>query len=289
MAGRNAGRNNEALVATVAMQAMAEAFQNPPNADENVGSRSLETFQRENPPVFRGKFDLEGAQDWFQEIERIFRVMDYTLVQKLRYGTHKLIVEADDWWVETRQRLELAGEEVTWEDFKREFLRKYYPEDARGKREMEFLELKQGTLSITDYAARFIKLAKFYPRYDGPGGEFSKCVKFENGLCADIKKVVRYQKICVFADLVDSCRIFEEDRNAHYKIMSEKRNKRASSRGKPYDVPAGKGKHKAFQGRRTSGGDAHASIVYYKCGKPGHKSNVCRSDVKAKEDEVRCF
>ncbi|KAI5396716.1 hypothetical protein KIW84_062805 [Lathyrus oleraceus] len=34
MAERNAGRNDEALAA--AMQAMAQAFQNPPNADENV-------------------------------------------------------------------------------------------------------------------------------------------------------------------------------------------------------------------------------------------------------------
>ena len=287
MAGRNTGRNDEALAA--AMQAMAQAFQNPPNADENAGSRSLATFQRENPPTFQGKYDPEGALAWLKEIERIFRVMDCTPVQRIRYGTHKLSAEADDWWVETRQRLEVAGEEVTWEVFRREFMRKYYPEDVRGKKEIEFLELKQGSMSITDYAARFTMLAKFYPHYDGPNGEFSKCIKFENGLRPEIKKAVGYQKIRVFSDLIDSCRIFEEDSNAHYKIMSDKRNKGQQSRGKPYDAPAGKGKQKAFQGRRTSGGDAPASIVCYKCGKPGHKSNVCRSDVRAKENEVRCF
>lgn len=128
MAGRNAGRNDEALAA--AMQAMAQAFQNPPNADENVGSRSLATFQRENPPTFLGRYDPEGALAWLKEIERIFRVMDCTLVQKIHYGTHKLSDEADDWWVDTRLRLETAGEEITWEVFRREFLRKYYPEDV---------------------------------------------------------------------------------------------------------------------------------------------------------------
>ena len=111
MAGRNAGRNDAALV--VAIQEMAQAFQNPPNVDENTGSRSLATFQRENPPTFEGKYDPEGAQDWLRKIERIFRVMDCTLVQKICYGTHKLTAEADDWWVETRQRLELDGEEIT--------------------------------------------------------------------------------------------------------------------------------------------------------------------------------
>ncbi|CAI8613500.1 unnamed protein product [Vicia faba] len=224
-----------------------------------------------------------------KEVERIFRVMDCTHVQKIRYGTHKLTAEADDWWVKTRQRLELADEEVTWEVFRREFLRKYFPEYVRGKKEIEFLELKQGNMFITDYRAKFIELAKFYPHYDGPTGEFSKCMKFENGLRPEIKKVVGYHKIRVFADLIDSCRIFEEDSNAHYKIISDKRNKGQQSRGKPYDVPVGKGKQKVVQGRRYSGGDAPSSIVCFKCGKPGHKSNVCGGDVNNREDERRCF
>ncbi|XP_050919616.1 uncharacterized protein LOC127137174 [Lathyrus oleraceus] len=281
MAGRNAGRNDEALAA--AMQAMAQAFQNPPNADENVGSRSLATFQRENPPTFLGRYDPEGALAWLKEIERIFRVMDCTLVQKIRYGTHKLSGEVDDWWVDTRLRLETAGEEITREVFRREFLRKYYPEDVRGKKEIEFLELKQGNLSVTEYAAKFTELAKFYHHYDGANAEFSKCIKFENGLHPEIKKAVGYQKIHVFADLIDSCRIFEEDNNTHYKILSEKRGRGQHSRGKPYETPVGKGKQKVIPGRRTSGGDAPANVICFKCGKSGHKSNVCRLG------ETRCF
>ncbi|XP_050889534.1 uncharacterized protein LOC127094800 [Lathyrus oleraceus] len=209
--------------------------------------------------------------------------MDCTLVKKIRYGTHKLSGEADDWLVDTRLRLETAGEEITWEGFRREFLRKYYLEDVRGKKEIEFLELKQGNLSVTEYAAKFTELAKFYPHYDGANAKFSKCIKFENGLCPEIKKVVGYQKIRVFADLIDSCRIFEEDNNAHYKILSEKRGRGQHSRGKPYETPVGKGKQKVIPGRRTSGGDAPANVICFKCGKPGHKSNVCRLG------ETRCF
>src|ERR1043165_2167198 len=102
MAGRNVGRNDEALAA--AMQAIAQAFQHPPNADENARSRSLATFQRENPATFLGKYDPEGALTWLKEIERIFCVMDCTPVLKIRYGTHKLSDEVDDWWVDTRHR-----------------------------------------------------------------------------------------------------------------------------------------------------------------------------------------
>ncbi|XP_058784020.1 uncharacterized protein LOC131658779 [Vicia villosa] len=206
--------------------------------------------------------------------------MDCTQAQKVHYGTHMLAVEADDWWLATRPRLEVAGEEITWDVFRREFLRKYYPEGVRGKKEIEFHELKQGNMSVTDYAAKFTELAKFYPYYDGEGAEFSKCVKFENGLRSEIKKAIGYQQIRVFPNLVDSCRIIEEDNAAHYKIVSDRRGKQSQQRGKPYDTPAGKGKQRAAPGQRTSGGGAPAPIVCFKCGKAGHKSTYCTDDVK---------
>ncbi|XP_058780830.1 uncharacterized protein LOC131654920 [Vicia villosa] len=207
--------------------------------------------------------------------------MDCTPDQKVWYGTHMLAVEAEDWWLETRQRLEADGEEVTWVVFRREFLRKYFPEDVRGKKEIEFLDLRQGNKSVVEYASKFGELAKFYQHYDGPTGEFLKCVKFENGLRPEIKKSIIYQKICVFADLVDSCRIYEEDNNAHYRVISEKRGgKSQQGRVKPYDAPAGKGKQKAIEDKRTSGGDAPTGIVCFKCSKAGHKSTVCTVEAK---------
>ena len=69
-------------------------------------------------------------------------MMDCTPAQKVRYGTHMLAVEADDWWLETCQRLEAEGENVTGAVFRREFMRKYFPENVRGKKEIEFLDLK---------------------------------------------------------------------------------------------------------------------------------------------------
>src|ERR1043165_171314 len=186
-----ARRNDVAIAA--ALEAMAHAQVNQPNAGRDAGSQSLATFQRENPLVFKGKHDPDGALEWLKEIERIFRVMNCTTAQKVRYGTHMLASEADDWWLDTLARLEAAGEEVTWAVFRREFLRKYYPEDVRGKKEIEFLELKQGNMTVTEYAVKFVELAKFYPHYSAETAEFSKCIKFENGLRSEIKKAIGYQ------------------------------------------------------------------------------------------------
>src|SRR4051794_38993195 len=98
------GRNDVAIAA--ALEEMAQALENQPNGGENAASRSLGTFQRENPPVFKGTYDPNGALIWLKEIERIFWVMDCTPEQKVRYGTHMLAVEADDWWLETSRSLE---------------------------------------------------------------------------------------------------------------------------------------------------------------------------------------
>ena len=71
-----AERNDVSLVA--ALEAMAHVMENHLNADGSVGSRSFVTFQRENPPTFKGKYDPDGALEWLKEIKRIFCVMDFT-------------------------------------------------------------------------------------------------------------------------------------------------------------------------------------------------------------------
>ncbi|XP_058741157.1 uncharacterized protein LOC131613511 [Vicia villosa] len=243
------GRNDAAIV--VELEAMAQALEHHLNVGENAASRNLATFQRENPHVFKVTHDSDGALTCLKEIERIFRVMDFTPDQKVRYGTRMLAVETENWWIETCRRLEASGEEISWVVFRMEFLRKYFPKDVSGKKEIEFLELRQGNKSVVDYAANF-----------------------------EIKKAVSYQKIRVFADLVDRCQICKEDNNAHYRVINEKRDKSQQGRGKPYEAPSGKGKHKVTDGKRTSGGDAPTGVVCFKCGKVSHKSIVCTADAR---------
>jgi len=118
-------------------------------------------------------------------------------------------------------------------------------------------------------AAKFVELAKFYQHYTAETAEFSKCIKFENGLRAEIKRAIGYQKIRQFSDLVSSCRIYEEDIKAHYKVMNERRGKSQQSRPKPYSAPADQGKQRLNDERRPRRKDTPAKIVYYKCGEKG--------------------
>ena len=128
-------------------------------------------------------------------------------------------------------------------------------------------------------------------------------MKFENGLRSEIKRAIGYQQIRKFHALVNGCRIYEEDTKSHYKMVNDKRGKQ-QNRGKPYSVPAGKGKLKAKEGKKPSGGEASTGVTCfncreighyakyfpareqkkcYKCGKAGHEAPECRLE------GVTCF
>ena len=194
-------RRNEAAMAA-AMQAMAQAVQNLPNAAADAESRSMDKFQKNNPPSFKGTHDPDGAQIWLKKIEKIFRFTKCSEEQKVQFGTHMLEKEAKDWWGNTSQRFEEDEIEISWTVFKDAFLEKYFPEDERGKKEIEFLELKQENSSVADYAAKFEELVKYCPNYNTAGSERSKCLKFVNGLRPEIKQGIGYQEIRQFSVLM---------------------------------------------------------------------------------------
>src|SRR4051812_38555518 len=127
MAGRG-GRNDDAIAEALGMIAGVLGG----NANEaGIGvDRQLNSFQRNNPLLFKGTHDPEGAQRRLKEIERIFRVIDCAKNLKVRYGTHMLSEEADDWWMASRDELKSAGVAITWAVFRREFMRRCFPEDV---------------------------------------------------------------------------------------------------------------------------------------------------------------
>ena len=159
-------------------------------------------------------------------------------------GAHMLEEEAEDWWGNTSQRFVEDGTVVTWLVFKDAFLEKYFPEDVLGKKEIEFLELKQENSSVGEYASKFEELVKFCPNYNTAGSERSKCLKFVNGLRPEIRQGMGYQEIRQFSVLVNKSRIYDEDSKAHfthYRNLGDKKGK-GQYIGKPYVAPADRGK-----------------------------------------------
>ena len=62
---------------------------------------------------------------------------------------------------------------------------KYFPDTARHAKAQEFLELKQGTMTVMDYVTRFMELARFADDYVAT--DMAKVRRFENGLKLSIR------------------------------------------------------------------------------------------------------
>ena len=96
--------------------------------------------------------------------------------------------------------------QITWEAFKRKFLSEYFSDSLRYTKEVEFLQLTQGSKPVVEYAERFKDLGHFYTM---PFDEEWHCRKFENGLKGDICLMVAPLSIKNFAALVEKAKVME--------------------------------------------------------------------------------
>jgi len=94
-------------------------------------------------------------------MENIFEVVDYPEGFKVRLATHQFEKETEFWWGTVKPR---AGEPtLTLEQLKTMMDAQYYPRDMKRAKEQEFLRLKQGQMSVMEYATKFNELSRFAP------------------------------------------------------------------------------------------------------------------------------
>ncbi|KAF5465291.1 hypothetical protein F2P56_015311 [Juglans regia] len=161
-----------------------------------------------HPPTFDGRGDPTLAEDWIQDIEEILRVLNCTDKQKVLYSAFKLTGEAKRWWILERTIKEADGRGVvSWLHFKQIFFDHFFPRSIRDARAKDFAVLVQGTMTVHQYAARFIELSRF-ALYLIPDEE-KKTRKFEEGLNNHIYERVVALQIQNFSELVDKATIVE--------------------------------------------------------------------------------
>ena len=64
-------------------------------------------------------------------------------------------------------------------------MRKFFPASAKHAKAREFLELRQGSMTVLEYVAKFTELARFEDDYVATG--MAKVMKFEDGLNLSIR------------------------------------------------------------------------------------------------------
>ena len=125
-----------------------------------------------------------AVDHWFRQIERILEAMEITSdSMRIRLAAFQLEGESQVWWDWAKTSRDV--EAMTWAEFHGLFMSKYFPATARHAKAQDFLELKQGSITVMEYVARFTELARFGDDYVAT--DMAKVRRFENGLKCSIR------------------------------------------------------------------------------------------------------
>ncbi|XP_017630901.1 uncharacterized protein LOC108473700 [Gossypium arboreum] len=131
-------------------------------------------------------------------------------------------------------------ERVTWEFFKEEFQKKYSSERFIDQKRKEFLDLKQGRMTVTEYEREFVRLSK-YARVC-VSSEAKMCRRFEDGLNKDIRLSVGALKLKEFVVFVDRACKAEKLIKENKKIEAKTRDARKRNASKSFPSQSKKSK-----------------------------------------------
>jgi hypothetical protein len=171
----------------------------------------LKDFCSHHSESFDGKGDHTSAENWLNDVEELLATLGCTNEQKVAYAAYKLTGEAKRWWQDKKVVLvaDLGSETaISWEVFKHEFNRHFFPRVVQEAKAREFLDLVQGGMSVIEYTMKFLQLSRFglYLILT----EEKKAKKFERGLNSCIRIMMSCFNIRDFSQLVDKASIYEE-------------------------------------------------------------------------------
>ncbi|XP_015955002.1 uncharacterized protein LOC107479376 [Arachis duranensis] len=205
------------------------------------------------------------------------------------------------WWQGVRHLLQQGDDYITWDVLREEFYKNYFPTSARTAKKLELLQLKQGTLSVSEYTDKFEELFRFSLMFQGALGDYEelKCIKYEGELRSDIFSSVGPMEIRTFSELVNKSRVTKEcvkkaatERESHKGSFPQNRGKNFAPIGLPFkrggsfkrpnnNNSQGKRFGKQLQSEQAcakceshhSGAPCKAGWgLCYSCGKVGHKA-----------------
>ena len=168
-----------ATIATIAQGSVADAT--IAQASATAGQKGLSNHQRfkaHHPPTFRGGGDPIIADNWFHQVEKILEAMEIISDDtKIKLASFQLEGESQIWWDWVKASRDLK--EMTWEEYREFFMSNFFPASARHAKSREFLELRQGTMTVLEYVAKFTELTHFADEYVATN--MVKVRKFKDG------------------------------------------------------------------------------------------------------------
>jgi predicted aspartyl protease len=246
------------------------------------------------PPTFASSPDPLDANDWLKSVDKMLNIAQCIDWEKVLYASGRLTGPAADWW-DSYTAVHDAADTITWAEFSMQFRNCHIPARLMKIKKKEFLSLKPGSMSISEYRDKFIQLSRYAP--DEVAEDGRKQEHFIEGLNGPLQYALVAHTFPSFQRLLDKALAIE-----HKRVQLGDLKRKAISQGQgsssvrpryssPQDTPIhiGGGQHPVQQspqrtppprqatptGTPTKFLGQSAGTTCYKCGKIGHYANVC--------------
>jgi hypothetical protein len=103
-----------------------------------------------------------NVDDWLKIVEKNLQVVQCTNQQRVLFAAHQFVGPAIDWWdvyVEAHEELET----INWQEFMNNFRTHHVPLGVMKLKKKEFKDLKQGSMTVSEYVTRFTQLSHYAP------------------------------------------------------------------------------------------------------------------------------
>ncbi|XP_017406657.1 uncharacterized protein LOC108319870 [Vigna angularis] len=214
-------------------------------------------------------------------MERIYNAKRCPDDNRLAYTEYLLTGEASHWWTSMKMILTDAQSPISWEVFRSKFYEEYFPDSVRFTKEVKFLQLVQGGMSVSEYTNKFKHLVRFNTMATN---EEWKSRKFENRLKNDLKLLISSLCISSFPAMAERAKVLEKN----VAEVEQQKKQQQAARGPilsrpnlnlnwtPYSRPAfpsnANGSHNQSVVVVGQSGQ-HGSVKCFQCGGPHYKSS----------------
>ncbi|XP_010678400.1 uncharacterized protein LOC104893955 [Beta vulgaris subsp. vulgaris] len=124
---------------------------------DNEEGKFYKRLAAHKPRGYDGEADPLKLEDWAAYIEKLLEVASCPENLIVKLASFYLEGPADMWWGTIKKTSPQAIS--TWEMFVEKLRNKFFPPALRRKKENEFLFLRQGQMSVVEYAAKFLELS----------------------------------------------------------------------------------------------------------------------------------
>ncbi|XP_012461592.2 uncharacterized protein LOC105781616 [Gossypium raimondii] len=210
----------------------------------------VEKIQKYRAEEFRANVndDPERAEFWLENTIRVLDELSCTLEESLKCVISLLRDSTYNWWKNLVSVV--PKEKVTWDFFQEKFRKKYVSQRFIDQKRKEFLELKQGRMTVAEYEREFVKLSKY--AQECVSNEATLYKRFEDGLNEDIQLLVGILEIKELVVLVERAIKVEELSKEKRKVESEAIDARKRSMGKSFQSQAKKSREMNTQSNASS-------------------------------------